>query len=609
MGWPGSIGVGVLTAATATLLAGWVANLAVTWYRISSFEGKSGYFIVGMALLGLIGGLLIGIVTSRLLGDAASHGFLKSLGLAQLLTLGAITAIGGVARLLADVPPRLGGQPLLLAVEFRWRAAERPPEPAAGVEWSVRLGSSVRRRMRASETGPLWREDARLEDGYWVVPGAVELFTQRGERTVDLLPEGVHDRGYLVPLPARPGRTHLEWSGWLPRAREGEPALAEGVQYRFRVVPRNQPIRFERVGPFTVGTIAQSFGREISGEQPRWYATARFTISYQGQPIGFEEREEDSGTVTSATEVDVVAELPGTEPALLVQVHADREGARCHLVVAGAAGPRVTTIERCGNPRFATPLTDDAARYHAALHRPPALGRVDRTTFAMPGPYHLDGAILDTRVPRVRHYRTEGLHRLISRIPPLGLSPDGDSFIRLEFGDDTDDPLHLAVTHLSTGERYRLPIDPTRMRYMDMDQIDPAWVMHHFAWQRDGSGADRLAERPEFVPLPWRGSLTFDATDYREYRVGPALAGLRTALIDFLVSEFDASRLDGDDDAFARRVLIGGDTVSVSYREQDAHVGVWKDRGTDMRLVTTIAERFDAALATGRYDHLLGIRR
>lgn len=36
MGWPGSIGVGILTAATATIAAGWVANLSVGWYRISS---------------------------------------------------------------------------------------------------------------------------------------------------------------------------------------------------------------------------------------------------------------------------------------------------------------------------------------------------------------------------------------------------------------------------------------------------------------------------------------------------------------------------------------------------------------------------------------------
>jgi len=30
------------------------------------------------------------------------------------------------------------------------------------------------------------------------------------------------------------------------------------------------------------------------------------------------------------------------------------------------------------------------------------------------------------------------------------------------------------------------------------------------------------------------------------------------------------------------------------------------DRGTDPALVATIAERFDAALATRRYDHLFG---
>lgn len=607
MGWPASIGVGVLTAATATVAAGWIANLSVGWYRISSFEGKSGYFVVGMALLGLMVGLLIGIITSRIVAGGAQPGFLKALGLSQLIVVGLVGVIGGTARLLADVPPTLGGQELLVAVEIRWPAGQPLPEQADTAEWRLRLGSSASQTMRASETGPLWREDARQEEGRWIVPGAVTLFTGRGQRTIDVLPEGILDRGFLVPLPARPGAEFLEWSAWLPRAREGEPPLAEGVRYRFRVVPTDQPVRVEQVGPFEVQTIASGFGEVRVGSQPAtWYASGKLVVHQGGQPVRFEERNEDADSTEAFEQVDVVAVLAGPRPTLLVQVDSRRENGPCHLVVSDSTGPTITIIEQCGSPRYATPLTDDASRWAAARDRTVPEGRIDRTSFSTAGLYHLRGVVLDTRTLAVRPYSTEDQGQVIDRIPPLGVSPDGDSFVRLEFGEDSSSPLNLAVTHLPSGKRIRVPLDPARMRYQDMDQIDPAWVTHHFAWQRGPEGHDVLVERPGFAPLPWRGSLSLDYTDYREYRIGPALAELRPALIDFLVAEFQAEPLPAEADAFSHRVVIGGDTVHVSFRKEDGHVGVWMDRGTDTRLVATIGERFDAALRSGKYDHLFG---
>ena len=131
-------------------------------------------------------------------------------------------------------------------------------------------------------------------------------------------------------------------------------------------------------------------------------------------------------------------------------------------------------------------------------------------------------------------------------------------------------------------------------------------MLHYFAWERAATGADRLVERAAFTPLAWRGTLTDDYTGYREYRVAPATAGLRPALIDFLVAEFQAERVPAEPDAYSQLVLIKGATVNISFDERERHVGVWIDRGTDSTLVATIAARFDAALATGRYDHLFG---
>jgi len=80
MSWVRSIGVALLTSIATLFGAGAVAALAVDWYNISSFEGGSGFFVVGMALLGGFAGFLVGLVVSRVVARKKGHRpFLKSL--------------------------------------------------------------------------------------------------------------------------------------------------------------------------------------------------------------------------------------------------------------------------------------------------------------------------------------------------------------------------------------------------------------------------------------------------------------------------------------------------------------------------------------------------
>lgn len=594
MSWPASIGVGVLTGLVAGFLAGWIANLAAGWYRMSSFEGASGYFVVAMALLGALGGLVLGIAVSRMLSGGTEPGALKALGLSHLVVLGVLGTVGAVSRLRADVPPRLDGEELLVALEIRWPEGQGPRDSVGDGEWSLRLGSSVRNTMRARMTGPFWREDARQEDGRWVVPGAVSLFTSRGRRTLDVLPDGIVDNGWLIPLPGRPGKAFLEWSAWLPKARDGEPPLPDGFRYRFRIVPVSRPIRTQVIGPFEVVTIAKGFNDVKYGDAPAiWIADAQFVVRFRGVPVPLTER------------FDAVAALGDTVPALLVQATTSGGEGPCHLLVAEGDSLRQQEIGICGSPIRGFPLTTDDGRYAQALATPYADGRLDRTTFAMPGQYLLREVVLDTRTLTARRLATNDQGRLIERIPPLGISPDGDSFVRLEWAEASSDEYALAVTHLGTGEQYRVPIDRAATRLVDLDAVTPQWVAHYYAWTRDPSGADRLEPRSGVVPLPYRGRLTREGS-YREYRVAPAREGLRDAMVEFLVAEFGGRVVSAEPGAFAHQVEVAGAVVHLSWRGEDGHVGVWMDRGGDTSLVARIAERFDAALGTGRYDHLFG---
>jgi len=178
MSWLASIFIGLLTGGLGLGLAGVIANACVSWYRISSFEGKAGYFVVFTALLGGVAGFILGVVAARI-AAGAQHGFVKGLVLALAVTAG----IGGVAALvswrLADIPPEIDGSDLDLQVEIRLPAAHAAPADSAGNS-HLRLGSVVNSTYRKSEMGELHIADARLEDGRWIVAGTVYVFTSRG---------------------------------------------------------------------------------------------------------------------------------------------------------------------------------------------------------------------------------------------------------------------------------------------------------------------------------------------------------------------------------------------------------------------------------------------
>lgn len=600
MGWPASILVAIFSAGVGAVVAGYAANLAVGWYRISSFEGASGYFVVLMGVSGLVGGLVIGLVASRLVAAGANPGMLRAIGISQLATLGAIAVIGGWARLMADVPPRLAGDTLLLAVEFRWPPGQPLPEPDDPTQWFLRLGSASGRIVRTSVMGPLWREDARLEDDHWVVPGAVEVFTARGERTLDVVNNDVVEQGFIVPLPSRPGTRQLEWSEWLPRAPRNAALLPEGVRFRFRVVPRSQPIRVDQHGPFEIVTSVRSFSRYIYERGGvTWSADALMEIRHHGRPVIIEGGTDGHAFITAA------AALGSTTPALLV-LQGTRQGyGSCFIVASEADEVRITRVTTCGPHLPAAPLTNDSAVFEQGRReRPP--GRFDRTTFTIAERYLFDDAVLDAATHTALPVSSGREQRVLEYVPPLGVSPDRDSFVRLAFREGTYDDLALQVTSIATGETYQLGIDRSRMRFSKMEQIDPPWLNHYFEWQPAEAG-DRLTERREVTPRPHRGVLSIDRSGYREYHVGPALPELRAALIDLLVSEPGAERLAPGDYDFAHDVRIGDEILSVAYDTDKRTVGAWTSRGGDSQLVATVAARLDEALRTGRYDHLFSV--
>ena len=604
MSWTSSLLVGALTGAIGLVASGFIANACVAWYRISGVDLQSTAFVASISILGGFVAFLIGLVTSRVMPDAS---FLKALGSASgiVLLVGGVSA--GTARLLADVPPTIDGEALTLAVELRWPASRTTPVSIPG-EPTLVLGSVTRmsHTQRAQSTGPLWMADAKLVDGRWVAPGAVDIFTTRGKLTLSALLDSANNPGFLLPLSGKPSKSDFEWTEWYPHARAGAPPLPDGFQYRYRVQKRSEPVRAETIGPFEISTIASYFFDETLQGKTRLATMGYFTVKYRSRQITVPSQDADSaGAQTS--KIDELATIPGSQTALLAHFYTSPSNGACYLLIDRPNdGLKIELVPGCVSPFAARPLTSDTTTFRQGAERRVPRGRIDRLAFEKPGLYVLANAVLDSRRLLVRTIELPDDFTLVPSVPPLGVSPDERSFARFGYGEHRSENPVILVTDVVANQRYTVPIDPKRMRYAKLEVLDPAWLTHHFEWRRGAGGADALFERKDFVPIPYRGQLTLNK-DWNEYRLEPAGEGLRQAILEFLVAEFNGTRTEMDASAYQIPVTIDGHKVNVANGSSFDYVSISLDHGdTNLVLLETIAKRFDAALATGKYDSLFG---
>jgi len=268
-------------------------------------------------------------------------------------------------------------------------------------------------------------------------------------------------------------------------------------------------------------------------------------------------------------------------------------------------------MSSCANAEDATPLTNDHARYVAARTRGRLPGWLDRRTFETPGLYLYPEAILDSRTLTVRRVKVVGPSDETPNVnvPPLGISPDERSIAW--WANASDDEPKIGVTDTVGGRHALLPVDPVRMRFANMNQLDPVWLMHHFEWKRGSDGFDELEQRAGFVPLPYRGEFSND-DDYASYKLEPAGAALRKALEEWLVSELKAVELPGNQpDEFSRSFSVDGAEIDVMYSDGSDYVSIAfpTEKKGDPKVIEGIGKKFDEVLATGKYDALFGRKK
>ena len=76
------------------------------------------------------------------------------------------------------------------------------------------------------------------------------------------------------------------------------------------------------------------------------------------------------------------------------------------------------------------------------------------------------------------------------------------------------------------------------------------------------------------------------------------------AMASFLTAEMGATRTPEDQAASGWQAHLNGMVLHLFDNTSEHHVTIYLDQGADTTVLATIAERFDAALATGKYDAL-----
>lgn len=171
----------------------------------------------------------------------------------------------------------------------------------------------------------------------------------------------------------------------------------------------------------------------------------------------------------------------------------------------------------------------------------------------------------------------------------------------------------LLVVDIPTGEAYGVRLDRRRMRYADAFAIDAAWIAHHFEWQREASGRERLVARKSAKPWPWRG-LFVDFGDASEYHVPRAKPELADAMRSLMQARFgariapdwmDATKTSGYTLALPscdHIVVLGMAERTLKLFSPPARSAPWVRCQAELK---QIGEAFDAELKSGRLDTAL----
>lgn len=333
----------------------------------------------------------------------------------------------------------------------------------------------------------------------------------------------------------------------------------------------------------------------------------RFRFHAPGGPFG--------GETTTYGELRIAWILPAQEPALLVLV-GEQNRAYWHLIREVDGRPRAEPLatEHGGHVTgtwldAASPVDEVESPGTRRLRQ--AAGHVAGGRLLMLG----HDSVLD--VQTLQHHRLQLPAEIRFQFQQLlGLSPDGSALARYAERRGRDEAVIVAHS-LATGAATVLPIDRSRMRYRQASDIDAAWLAHHYQWR-----GDVLAQRPGFVPLPYKGYRGADRHgrgDDASYQLDGVDIAFGAVVGRVLADGFHARYEPNPRPELAAyaqqapygRYRIGSHVLNLDWVAGEGHrpdrLLLWSEPGTRQGvapLIAGISDAIDAELASHRHDAL-----
>lgn len=222
-----------LAGAGLTILA---SESIIRIFRISTFEGAAGYFVVFLLVpLGFLVGLVTGIVLFRVQAPSGPVLFLGYQLLGILVTVGLLTIGYGAVYLSRDRPLSVGGASLWLEVECRYR-----PTPGEDPRDEI-LNASLYVTEKDNSYIDIDLAQVEEREGWLVVPSPSALRSRSASRVLTVNREGQRAQSFDVLLPPTPTLADTAWTDWLTPRPPSEtspgvldPARACEIRYRVR---------------------------------------------------------------------------------------------------------------------------------------------------------------------------------------------------------------------------------------------------------------------------------------------------------------------------------------------------------------------------------------
>lgn len=234
MSWKIALVVALLSAVVTALATALVSYKVAGMHGMSDFEGKRAFTVLLLFVpLGLVGGFLLGLLGSKLVGVVEWTQFWKaaawSIGLGQL----ALWSIAGMSVMGIPRAPLVQGQALAVEVEVLVPVEHLGPHSHEHGSIRVSLNAGDNDNRGATVDTAHYRE----EEGLFIVPAVTPLYSHSSRRSINFHLDELW-LAFDLPLPPKP-EPDSTWS--TPAAMRdattaGVNTLWSDVMLRYRVV-------------------------------------------------------------------------------------------------------------------------------------------------------------------------------------------------------------------------------------------------------------------------------------------------------------------------------------------------------------------------------------